>query len=80
MKKIIMFLTLLTLYVHAMDIEERRRSCEAGDTKDCKIMGDLARAGMGVEQNYTKAYYYYDKSCFYGNKDACNELAAMDKK
>ena len=43
-------------------------------------MGDLTRAGLGIEQDYAKAYYYYDKSCFYGNKDACNELAAMDKK
>ncbi len=80
MKKTVIFLTILTLYVHAVDMEERRKSCEAGDPKSCKVMGDLTRAGLGVEEDYTKAYYYYDKSCFDGNKDACNELEAMDKK
>jgi len=66
--------------VYATAIEETKRSCEAGNANDCKIMGDLTRAGLGVEQDYTKAHYYYDKSCFYGNKDACKELAEMDKK
>ncbi|MBT8348661.1 MAG: sel1 repeat family protein [Sulfurovum sp.] len=80
MKKIIMSILILTMGVYATVIEETRRSCEAGDAKDCKTMGDVTRAGLGVEQDYAKAHYYYDKSCFDGNKDACKELAAMDKK
>ena len=80
MKKIIMSVIILTIGAQATAIEETRRSCEAGDAKSCKVMGDLTRAGLGVEQDYAKAYYYYDKSCFDGNKDACKELAAMDKK
>jgi TPR repeat protein len=80
MKEIIMSMMILTIGAHATAIEETRRSCEAGDAKDCKIMGDLTRAGLGVEQDYAKAHYYYDKSCFDGNKDACKELATRDKK
>ena len=80
MKKIIMSVMILSIGAHATAIEETRRSCEAGDAKDCKIMGDLTRAGLGVEKDYARAHYYYDKSCFVGNKDACKELAAMDKK
>ena len=63
-----------------VNIEELKKTCEAGDPKSCKVMGDLTRAGLGVVQDNTKAYYYYDKACFDGNKDACNELATMDKK
>jgi len=42
-------------------------------------MGDLTRAGLGVEQNRTKAQNYYDIACFYRDKDACKELEIMSK-
>ena len=70
---------LLTIYGSAGTIEETRRSCEAGDAKSCKIMGDLTRAGLGVKQDKIKALNYYDIACFYGDKDACQELEAMKK-
>jgi TPR repeat protein len=79
MKKILLFVMLLTIYTSAGTIEETRRSCEAGDAKSCKIMGDLTRAGLGVEQNRTKAQNYYDIACFYGDRDACKELEVMQK-
>ena len=79
MKQILLYIILLTIYTNASTIEETRRSCEAGDAKSCKIMGDLTRAGLGVEQNRTKAQNYYDIACFYGNKDACKELEAIKK-
>lgn len=75
-----MSILILTIGVYAASIKETKKSCEAGNPEDCKIMGDLTRAGLGVEQDYAKAHYYYDKSCFDGNKDACKELAEMDKK
>ena len=77
MKKILFCTLLLTIYSSAGTIEETKRSCEAGDAKSCKIMGDLTRAGLGVEQDETKALNYYDIACFYGNKDACKELEVM---
>lgn len=79
MKKLLFCTLLLTLYSSADTIEETKRMCEAGDAKSCKVMGDLTRAGLGVEQDSSKAQDYYDISCFYGNKDACKELDAMKK-
>jgi TPR repeat protein len=79
MKNIILAVIVLTIGASAKTIEETRKSCEAGDAKSCKVMGDLTRAGLGVKQDDDKAYYYYDKSCFDGNKDACKELAIMNK-
>jgi len=64
---------------HANAIEDTRKSCAAGDAKSCKIMGDLTRAGLGVEQDITKAESYYDRACFDGDKDACKELEVMNK-
>jgi TPR repeat protein len=80
MKKILLILIMLTIYANSTTTEEIRKLCEAGDAKNCKIMGDLTRAGLGVEQDDTKAHYYYDKACFDGYKDACKELEAMRKK
>jgi TPR repeat protein len=79
MKKILLVTMLLTIAASANAIEDIRKSCAAGDAKDCKIMGDLTRAGLGVEQNDTKAYIYYDRACFDGDKDACKELTIMNK-
>lgn len=80
MKKTILAILVLTMGASAKNnIDNTRRSCEAGDAKNCKIMGDLTRAGLGVKQDNAKAYDYYDKSCFYGNKDACKELEIMKK-
>ena len=79
MKKTILAAMLLTIAASANTIEDIRKSCAAGDAKDCKIMGDLTRAGLGIEQNTTKAYIYYDRACFDGDKDACKELAIMNK-
>lgn len=79
MNKIILVIMLLTIGASANDIENTKRACAAGDAKSCKIMGDLTRAGLGVEQNASKAHSYYDISCFYGDKDACKELAIMNK-
>jgi TPR repeat protein len=80
MKKILLSLIVLTLYANSTTIEEMKKLCEAGDAKNCKIMGDLTRAGLGVEQNDAKAHYYYDKACFDGYKDACKELEEMRTK
>ena len=79
MKKIILVVMLLTIGASANAIEDTRKSCAAGDVKSCKIMGDLTRAGLGVEQDDTKAHSYYDRACFEGDKDACKELAIMNK-
>ena len=79
MKQLLLCTLLLTVYSSADTIEETKRMCEAGDAKSCKIMGDLTRAGLGVEQDISKALHYYDISCFYGNKDACKELDTMKK-
>lgn len=79
MKKILLLMMLLTIGVNANTIEDTRKSCAAGDAKDCKIMGDLTRAGLGVEQDDTKAHSYYDRACFDGDMDACKELEIMDK-
>ncbi|WP_373034050.1 hypothetical protein [Sulfurovum sp.] len=79
MGKIILVVMLLTIGASANAIEDTRRSCAAGDAKSCKIMGDLTRAGLGVEQNKTKAQNYYDIACFYREKDACKELEIMSK-
>ena len=79
MKKLLLCTLLLTIYGNADTVEETRRMCEAGDAKSCKIMGDLTRAGLGVEQDSSKAQDFYDISCFYGNKDACKELDVMKK-
>lgn len=80
MKNVILAAILLTIDAHANAIEDTRKSCAAGDAKSCKIMGDLTRAGLGVEQDDTKALRYYDRACFDGNKDACKELAIMTKR
>lgn len=79
MKKIILAVILLTMGASANTIDDTRKSCAAGDAKDCKIMGDLTRAGLGVEQNDTQAKIYYDRACFDGDKDACKELEIMNK-
>lgn len=79
MKKIILSAILLTIGASANAIEDTRKSCAAGDAKSCKIMGDLTRAGLGVEQDDTKAKSYYDRACFDGDKDACKELEIMNK-
>jgi TPR repeat protein len=79
MQRILLLIILLTFNISAGTIEETQRSCEAGDAKSCKIMGDLTRAGLGVKQDKTKAQSYYDIACFYGDKDACKELEAMKK-
>jgi TPR repeat protein len=79
MKKIILAAMFSTICANANAIEDTRKSCAAGDAKSCKIMGDLTRAGLGVEQNDTKAYNYYDRACFDGDKDACKELALLNK-
>jgi TPR repeat protein len=79
MKKIILAVILLTIGANANAIEDTRKSCAAGDARDCKIMGDLTRAGLGVEQDYAKAQSYYDRACFDGDTDACKELARMKK-
>ena len=70
---------MLNIGASANNIEDTRKSCAAGNAKDCKIMGDLTRAGLGVEQNDTKAYNYYDRACFDGDKGACKELEIMNK-
>jgi len=70
---------LLTIGANANTIEDTRKSCAAGDAKSCKIMGDITRAGLGVEQDEVRAYIYYDRACFDGDKDACKELAIMNK-
>ena len=79
MKKIILAVMLLTIGASANTIDDTRKSCSAGDAKSCKIMGDLTRAGLGVEQDMTKARSYYDRACFDGDKDACKELEIMNK-
>lgn len=79
MKKIILAAILLTIGASANAIEDTRKSCAAGDAKSCKIMGDLTRAGLGVEQSDTKAKSYYDRACFDRDKDACKELEIMNK-
>lgn len=79
MKKILFLAMLISIYGNADTIEEIKKTCNAGDAKSCKIMGDLTRAGLGVEQDNAKAEYYYDRACFDGNKDACKELESMKK-
>ena len=79
MKKIILMVMMLNIGASANNIEDTRKSCAAGNAKDCKIMGDLTRAGLGVEQDYIKAHSYYDRACFDGDKDACKELALINK-
>ena len=79
MKKILFLAIFITLYTNADTIEEIKKTCNAGDAKSCKIMGDLTRAGLGVDKDKAKAEYYYDRACFDGNKDACKELEIMKK-
>ena len=79
MKKILLTAMFITLYSNADTIEEIKKMCNAGDAKNCKIMGDLTRAGLGVEQDKAKAEYFYDRACFDGDKDACKELEIMKK-
>ena len=79
MKKTILTVMLLTIVVSANTIEDTIKSGAAGEAKDCKIMGDLSRAGLGVKQNDSQAKIYYDRACFDGNKDACKELEIMNK-
>lgn len=79
MKKLLLAVMVLTIGASAKTMEETRKTCEAGDAKSCKVMGDLTRAGLGVKQDNAKASYYYDKACFVGYKDACKELESMNK-
>jgi TPR repeat protein len=79
MKKLLLIPILFTISANANAIEDTRKSCEAGYAKSCKIMGDLTRAGLGVDQNLTKAKRYYDRACFDGNNDACKELKIMNE-
>ena len=79
MHRTLLLIILLSIGASANTIEEIKKTCNAGDPKSCKIMGDLTRAGLGVEQDKAKAEYYYDRACFDGNKDACKELEIMKK-
>jgi hypothetical protein len=77
MNKTVFLAVLLTMLSSADTIKEIEKTCNAGDAKSCKIMGDLTRAGLGVDKDKAKAEYYYDRACFDGNKDACKELEIM---
>ena len=76
-KNIILSAILLTIYVCVISIEDLRKTCAACDAKSCKILGDLTRSGLGVEQNNNQAQKYYDRACFDGFKDACTVLEIM---
>ena len=79
MKTTVFLIVMLSMVSYADTIEEIKKMCNAGDPKSCKIMGDLTRSGLGVEQDKAKAEYYYDRACFDGDKDACKELEIMKK-
>lgn len=52
-------------------------SCKNGNIKSCYDLGVSYENGIGVQQDYDKAYFFYQKSCNYKIVNACYNLGVL---
>ncbi len=56
------------------------KACQASDTKSCVNLGVLYEQGLGVGQDYQKAFEFYTRGCDGGFAISCSNLASLYKR
>ncbi len=85
MKKIffLVFLSSLALCSQAFnptpdEVREHEKGCSLHNSFDCLILGEIFEKGTeNTAQDLKKAFYYYNKSCSYGEADGCSSLGYL---